>query len=316
MCSLCEAGKYASEAGSGWCMTCPSGEYPLVDGGATACVLLERCYQGGLPCTFGGCTFSKTSNGTLQRSGQCPDQTGWLDLNDKGIAALSPGVFDDIGGIWSLYLSDNELTSLPSGIFDSLTALEYLSLDNNKLEGLSADLFAGLPLISFGLFCSDETNGDGQSCGADDNPAITCAPFTAGQFNGVSMSYYRYSGPSERCCADKGDAYATDGASCVCSPVRAGGSGLVSHGALTPAPCPPAPACACLLIQMHAFIYIPRCVCLYGCMCLCESVMYVRMCVLLSYDFSVCVSVYTFISPFSISVHARTERRLQDSGLG
>ena len=36
----------------------------------------------------------------------------------------------------------------------------------------------------------------------------------------------------------------------------------------------------------------------YVCMgvCVCVSVMYVRMSVLLSYDFSVCVSVYTFIS--------------------
>ena len=249
---------------------------------------------------FGGCTFSKTSNGTLQRSGQCADHMGALMpdgsviselyLDNRGITALSPGVFDDMGGITYLSLYGNELTTLPSGIFDSLTALQGLSLNDNKLEGLSADLFAGMPLISFGLF---------------GNANITCAPLTAVQFNDWVL--YGYSGPSERCCADKGDAYATDGASCVCSPVRAGGSGLVSHGALTPAPCPPAPACACLLIQMHAFIYIPRCVCLYGCMCLCESVMYVRMCVLLSYDFSVCVSVYTFISPFSISVHPPPE---------
>jgi hypothetical protein len=211
-------------------------------------------YQGRLPCTFGGCTFSKTSNGTLQRSGQCPDQMGKeLYLDNKGITALSPGVFDDMGGIWFLFLSGNELTSLPSGIFDSLTALEYLSLDNNKLEGLSADLFAGMPLISFGLF---------------GNANITCAPLTAVQFNDWVL--YGYSGPSERCCEDKGDAYATDGASCVCSPVRAGGSGLVSHGALTPSPCPHVPACACLLCNdANACLRIHSCVCLCTYMCVC-----------------------------------------------
>ena len=283
-------------------MTCPSGEY--ANGGATACVLLEQCYQGGLPCTFGGCTFSKTSDGTLQRSGQCAEHMGALYLNDTGIRALSPGVFDDMGGIQMLNLSSNELALLPSGIFDGLTALDGLFLYANKLEGLSADLFAGMPLSVLALFCWD--NGAGQRCGADDNPAITCAPFTAAQLTALT-ALDAYSGPSERCCGDSGDTYATDGALCVCSPVRAGGCGLVSHGALTPSPCPHAPACACLLIQMHAFIYIPMCVCLYGCMCLCESVMYVRMCVLLSYDFSVCVSVYTFISPFSISVHPPPE---------
>ena len=292
-------------------MTCPSGEYPNLDVGATACAPPAMCadtrYQGRLPCTFGGCTFSKTSNGTLQRSGQCPDHMGMLDLAAKGIAALSPGVFDDMGGIQDLYLSDNELTSLPSGIFDSLTALRELSLqgnelmtlpsgifdsltalqtlllDNNKLEGLSADLFAGLPLSHLYLFCPDETYGPGygpgQSCGADDNANITCAPLTAVQFNDLSVtlssSYdywelYGYSGPSERCCEDKGDAYATDGASCVCSPVRAGGSGLVSHGALTPSPCPHVPACACLLCNdANACLRIHSCVCLCTYMCVC-----------------------------------------------
>ena len=286
-------------------MTCPSGEY--ANGGATACALPVMCFdQGGLPCSWGGCTFSKTSNGTLQRSGQCADHMGALMpdgsviselyLGNRGIRALSPGVFDDIGGIWSLYLSDNELTSLPSGIFDSLTALRELSLqgnelmtlpsgifdsltalqtlllDNNKLEGLSADLFAGLPLSDLYLFCPDETYGPGygpgQSCGADDNANITCAPLTAVQFNDWVL--YGYSGPSERCCEDKGDAYATDGASCVCSPVRAGGSGLVSHGALTPSPCPHVPACACLLCNdANACLRIHSCVCLCTYMCVC-----------------------------------------------
>ena len=257
-------------------MTCPSGEYPNLDVGATACAPPAMCadtrYQGRLPCTFGGCTFSKTSNGTLQRSGQCPDQTGWLDLNDKGIAALSPGVFDDMGGIEFLYLSGNELTTLPSGIFDSLTALEGLSLDNNKLEGLSAALFAGLPSnFVLHFFCSGWSVILGQSCGADDNPAITCAPLTAVQFNDLDLSSSDYySGPSERCCADEGDAYATDGASCGCAPVRPGGSVLVSHDALTPSPCPHVPACACLLCNdANACLRIHSCVCLCTYMCVC-----------------------------------------------
>ena len=37
-------------------------------------------YDGSLPCSFGGCEFSKDANGVLDRTGSCPAQTGWLWL--------------------------------------------------------------------------------------------------------------------------------------------------------------------------------------------------------------------------------------------
>ena len=50
-----------------------------------------------LPCTFGGCTFSKDAGGMLSKQGTCSGTTGRLYLNSKGIESLSADVFVDVG---------------------------------------------------------------------------------------------------------------------------------------------------------------------------------------------------------------------------
>ena len=57
-----------------------------------------ECTDGGsLPCSFGGCEFSKDANGVLDRTGSCPTQTGRLWLNGRGIKGLREGVFSNMG---------------------------------------------------------------------------------------------------------------------------------------------------------------------------------------------------------------------------
>ena len=50
-----------------------------------------------LPCTFGGCEFSKDASGFLVRTGACPTQTGALYLNNRGIKGLREDVFSNMG---------------------------------------------------------------------------------------------------------------------------------------------------------------------------------------------------------------------------
>ena len=48
--------------------------------------------------TFGGCTFSgDTSGAPLERSGSCPTQSGYLDLNNKGITSVKNDSFAGMG---------------------------------------------------------------------------------------------------------------------------------------------------------------------------------------------------------------------------
>jgi hypothetical protein len=57
-----------------------------------------ECTSGGsLPCSFGGCEFSKDANGVLDRTGSCPTQTGTLYLDNRGIKGLREGVFSNMG---------------------------------------------------------------------------------------------------------------------------------------------------------------------------------------------------------------------------
>ena len=47
---------------------------------------------------FGGCTFSGDFAGApLVNTGECPVQSGYLDLNSKGITSISVGVFANMG---------------------------------------------------------------------------------------------------------------------------------------------------------------------------------------------------------------------------
>ena len=87
----------------------------------------------GLPCDFGGCTFSKDGTGSLSRAGTltCEDTAGVLDLSNKGIQSLPVGVFDGLTALRDLRLDGNKLTSLPAGVFSGLIALKVLYLQGN-----------------------------------------------------------------------------------------------------------------------------------------------------------------------------------------
>ena len=106
----------------------------------------SKAHEGIMPCTFGDCTFFTDANGTLDRSGSCPDQTGTLFLRNKNIEALRDGVFNNMGACTYLYLYHNQLgqSKLPGSIFNGLTNLGYLYLDNNHLSNLPATVFDGL----------------------------------------------------------------------------------------------------------------------------------------------------------------------------
>ena len=61
-------------------------------------VVSAECeYLGSLPCSFGGCEFSKDLSGMLDRTGSCPTKTGTLRLDNKGIKGLREGVFSNMG---------------------------------------------------------------------------------------------------------------------------------------------------------------------------------------------------------------------------
>jgi hypothetical protein len=68
----------------------------------------ECTYGGSLPCSFGGCEFSKDANGVLDRTGSCPTQTGWLYLDRRGIKGLREGVFSNMGACETLVLDWNQ----------------------------------------------------------------------------------------------------------------------------------------------------------------------------------------------------------------
>jgi hypothetical protein len=116
--------------------------------GASPCV-----QAGALPCTWGGCEFSKNATGVLARNGTCSARSEeYLYLDIWGITGLSPCVFDHVGsclfieryrrrhlkkpstrkplGVWALYLDldRNQLVSLSAGVFGPLTQLKYLGL--------------------------------------------------------------------------------------------------------------------------------------------------------------------------------------------
>ena len=56
-----------------------------------------ECGVYGLPCSFGGCEFSKDASGMLGRTGSCPTKTGELWLGRKDIKGLREGVFGNMG---------------------------------------------------------------------------------------------------------------------------------------------------------------------------------------------------------------------------
>ena len=67
--------------------------FQAVDG-ASRCAIRDST----MPCTYGGCTFSKDGSGILDKTGSCASETGDLRLDNKGIKGLRDGVFDNMGG--------------------------------------------------------------------------------------------------------------------------------------------------------------------------------------------------------------------------
>ena len=60
----------------------------------------DLCYSSSgckLPCSYGGCIFDKTAGtNALERRGSCSGHTANLFLDNRGIASVPTGVFDDI----------------------------------------------------------------------------------------------------------------------------------------------------------------------------------------------------------------------------
>ena len=55
--------------------------------------------QGEKSIAFGDCSFYKSSDGVLSRTGACPTQSGTLELSGKGIKSLAAGFFDGMGSV-------------------------------------------------------------------------------------------------------------------------------------------------------------------------------------------------------------------------
>jgi hypothetical protein len=104
----------------------------------------ECHWDGSLPCSFGGCEFSKDAIGILDRTGSCPSQGGSLWLSTKGIKGLREGVFSNLSACVQLALSSNELTALPETVLSGLTNLKILGVSYNQLTALPETVFKGL----------------------------------------------------------------------------------------------------------------------------------------------------------------------------
>jgi hypothetical protein len=96
-------------------------------------------YGGSLPCSFGGCEFSKDANGVLDRTGSCPTKTGNFWLDRRGIKGLREGVFSNMGACESLHLDNNQLTSVAGVTFPS--SLLWLWLHDNQLTSVAGVTF-------------------------------------------------------------------------------------------------------------------------------------------------------------------------------
>ena len=74
---------------------------------------------------------------------------GYLDLDNKGIAVLKRGDFENLGGIEFLTLEDNDLTALPASVFEGLDdTLTQLFLLDNDLQTIAPGVFDELTGLS------------------------------------------------------------------------------------------------------------------------------------------------------------------------
>ena len=119
--------------------------------GSTECTCVTRERDDGLTPPPGAsndiiatqnnsCAFHISSGGALSRLGDCSSLEN-LDLSNKGIKSLAPGLFDDMSKVSRIFLDGNQLETLPGHLFHSNTALFQISLSNNHLRTLPADLF-------------------------------------------------------------------------------------------------------------------------------------------------------------------------------
>ncbi len=190
-----------------------------------------ECSQWGvLPCTYGGCTFSKDTSGVLDRTGSCPTQGGQLWLDNKGITAMRDGIFDNMGACAELVLQENRLIMLPATMcngltsvvniwalnnqlstlaattFNGCTRLKQLALAGNQLSMLPATIFDNLPSLTR-IFLKCESFWGDSSCTTSgrDNPALTCTPLTQERiadlyYSGTSSGRDKfYKGPMVTC---------------------------------------------------------------------------------------------------------------------
>jgi hypothetical protein len=144
-------------------MTKPGTALRGVANGADPLTVVEvPCSQSGsLPCTFGLCTFSINGSGVLDRTGDCPEQSGILWLTNQGITAFArDGVFNNMRACTELRLNDNQLNSLPGTIFNGLTGLKSLYLHGTPpltVVEVPCSQSGSLP-CTFGL-CTFSING-------------------------------------------------------------------------------------------------------------------------------------------------------------
>jgi len=161
----------------------------------------------GMPCEYGGCTFSKDGTGSLSRAGTCIATPRVLNLRHKGIQSLSVGVFDGLTALQDLDLSGNMLTRLPVGVFNGLPAIVSLHLDSNALTSLPAGVFDRMTgvthlylennrLMSLPVGVFDELTVL-KTLHLSSNAELSCVPMLAALRSRLSS----YSGPQNTCAA-------------------------------------------------------------------------------------------------------------------
>jgi len=65
-------------------------------------------------------------------------------LSNNNLATLTPGVFEGLDTLRSLFLDCNALTIIPSGVFVNIPSLSSLNLASNGLRSISPGAFAGM----------------------------------------------------------------------------------------------------------------------------------------------------------------------------
>lgn len=96
-----------------------------------------------LVASYGGCIFYVDDGLLFKDKTSCEWQWEPLDLSNKGITVLSPGVLQ---GVWtsSVILSNNNIMALPSGAFEGLLIDGTLDLRSNNISSISVGAFQNM----------------------------------------------------------------------------------------------------------------------------------------------------------------------------